>query len=81
MQDLSVSRLEELASFIGNSAMAELMNAQGGETATVSFQLPEGGLETAAYPVPSGAPALAAPVGLTGEMSAGRAFDPGGLRG
>ena len=80
--DLPPSRLEELAGWVGNQGMAELLELQAGPVEETSFRMPEGELETEPFPVPeSPVPLLDAPQGLTAQESPGPAFDPANLQG
>ena len=67
--DLPPSKLEELAGWVGNQGMAELLELQG-EPETEPFPVPE-----------SPVPLLDAPQGLTAQESPGPAFDPANLQG
>ena len=66
------SRLEELAGWVGNQGMAELLELQAGPAEEISFRMPEGELETEPFPVPeSPGLLLDAPQGLTAQESPG----------
>lgn len=72
--DLPPSRLEELAGWVGNQGMAELLELQAGQAEETSFRMPEGEPETEPFPVPeSPVPLLDAPPGAdgTGEPGTG----------
>ena len=80
--DLPPSKLEELAGWVGNQGMAELLELQAGQTEETSFRMPEGEPETEPFPVPeSPGLLLDAPRGLTAQESPGPAFDPANLQG
>ena len=80
--ELPPNRLEELAGWVGNQGMAELLELQAGPAEETSFRMPEGELETEPFPVPeSPGLLLDAPQGLTAQESPGPAFDPANLQG
>ena len=80
--DLPPSRLEELAGWVGNQGMAELLELQAGPAEETSFRMPDGELETEPFPVPeSPGLLLDAPQVLTAQESPGPAFDPANLQG
>ena len=51
--DLPPSKLEELAGWVGNQGMAELLELQAGPAEETSFRMPEGELEFTLYREPS----------------------------
>lgn len=73
--DLPPEGLEELAAWMGNQGMEELLAAQGPPLEEADFRPPTGEPETEPFPVPEGAPELADPQALNGPVS-GQAFDP-----
>ena len=77
--EMPPSRLEELASLVGNQGMAALLERQSLPVEETRLTLPEDG-ETTPFPVPGGSEVLTArPPGLTEGETGGRAFDPAGL--
>lgn len=73
--DLPPEGLEELAAWMGNQGMEELLAAQGPPLEEADFRPPTGEPETEPFPVPEGAPELADSQFLNGPVS-GQAFDP-----
>lgn len=73
--DLPPEGLEELAAWMGNQGMEELLAAQGPPLEEADFRPPTGEPETEPFPVPEGAPELADSQSLNGPVS-GQAFDP-----
>ena len=73
--DLPPEGLEELAAWMGNQGMEELLAAQGPPLEEADFRPPTGEPETEPVPVPEGAPELADSQSLNGPVS-GQAFDP-----
>lgn len=75
--DMPPRRLEELAGFLGNSAMQTLLQARTGPPEEAAFHMPEGEPDTVPFQVPERQPlALTRPEGLTAAESAGVAADP-----
>ena len=72
--EMHPERLEELAGWVGNSAMEAILATQGPTLEECSFQIPRGGLDTTPFPVPEGKPALIEPETLPGPEG-GQAFD------
>lgn len=58
---LPPARLEELAGWMGNQGMNDLLAAQAPPLERVWLQLPGDGPETVPFPVPEGAPATTEP--------------------
>lgn len=73
--DLPPEGLEELAAWMGNQGMEELLAAQGPPLEEADFRPPTGEPETEPFPVPEGAPELADSQSLNGPVS-GQTFDP-----
>lgn len=75
--DLPPRRLEELAGWIGNSGMLDLLDARIPPVEEADFRMPAGEPETVPFQVEGGLPvALARPEGLTEAANAGAAFHP-----
>ena len=78
--DMPPARLEELAGFVGNSAMGALLEAQRPPMETAAFQVPDREPDTTPFPVPEGQlPVLPETAGLTRTPSPNVAADPAAL--
>ena len=80
--DLPPSRLEELAGWVGNQGMAELLELQAGAGGGDLLPHARGGAGDRTLPG-AGEPRSSAgcPPGLTAQESPGPAFDPANLQG
>ena len=73
------ARLEELAAWLGNQGMAQLLERQALPVEETRLTLPEPA-QTRPFPVPEGRQLLTASLPeLAAQEGAGRAFDPAGL--
>lgn len=78
--DLPPANLEELASFLGNQGLGELLERRGLQVQEAAFRLPPEEPETSPFPVPEESAALVqAPEGLASGEASGVPFDPAGL--
>ena len=72
-------RLEELAAWLGNQGMADLLERQALPLEEARFPLPQA-VETQPFPVPEDAPVpTAQPPSLTAGEPGSRAYDPAQL--
>ena len=77
--EIPPARLEELAGWLGNQGMNEMVEAQSPPLEEVRFAPPAGEPGTVPFPVPETAVSVVAPPpGLT-VSAVSRAFDPAGL--
>ena len=77
--EMPPARLEELAAWLGNQGMADLLERQALPLEEARFPLPQA-VETQPFPVPEDAPVpTAQPPSLTAGEPGGRAFDPAQL--
>ena len=76
--EMPPARLEELAAWLGNQGMAQLLERQALPVEETRLTLPEPA-QTRPFPVPEGRQLLtASPPELAAQEGAGRAFDPAG---